>query len=169
MTSGRFATSGLGALAAIALSVSLAAAQGLDQVRAQLPAFSSGAEGQKADLHLYYPSANVMVKIEVSAEPALFTDAEFGYAVGDFGSVVAEVLAQTWYQGYEQSAVTAAAQQLEAEAKEMRQPFQPPSVTLAVAMDESGVTFTYSGKAVDGVTDVSFSTKVTWAQAIAQQ
>jgi hypothetical protein len=157
------------AIAAVTWNAAQAEAQGLDQARAQLPTFTSTAEGQRADLYVYYPSVNVMVKVEASSAPDLFTDAEFGYAVGDFGAVVSEVLAQTWYQGYDQAAITSAAQQLEAEAKEMRQPFQQPSVTLAVAMDAAGVTFTYSGKAADGVTDVSFSTKITWEQAMAQQ
>jgi hypothetical protein len=169
MIPGRSFTSVLVAIAALTWNTPQATAQGLDEAKAQLPTFTSTAEGQKADLYVYYPSVNVMVKVETSAAPDLFTDAEFGYAVGDFGSVVSEVLAQTWYQGHDQSAIASAAQQLEAEAKTMRQPFQQPGVTLAVAMDDAGVAFTYSGKAADGVTEVSFSTKVTWDQAMAQQ
>jgi len=68
---------GLAAIGMTALCISSAAGQGPDQVRAQLPNFTSGAEGQKTDPHLYYPSANAMVKIGVSAEPGL-SDAEFG-------------------------------------------------------------------------------------------
>jgi hypothetical protein len=156
-------------LALFAGSASLAVAQGLEQARAQLPRFTASAEGQTAELYVYYPSVDVMVKLETTAAPGVFSDVEFGYVVGDFHSVVSEFLASSWYSGYDEATRSSAARQLEGEAKWMRQPFQQPGATLATALDTAGVTFTYSGRAADGTGEVSFSNKWSWAEVAAQQ
>lgn len=144
-------------------------AQGLEDARARWPVFSSDAVGQKAELYVYYPSADFMVKLETTATPGLFSDVEFGYLVGDISSDLSELLAASWYQGQDVATITSAAQRLDDEAKTMRQPFQQPAATVVVAMDTVGLAFTYSGRAATGVGEVSWSIGATWAEIAAQQ
>ena len=154
-------------LAALASSSALQA-QGLEQARAQFPVFSSDAEGQASDLYAYYPSVDFMVKVETKAPAGVFSDAEFGYLVGAFHSVVTEILANGWYAGHDEATLAVVAATLEAEAKTMKQPFQPPTTTLSMIFDTSGITFTLSGQSPEGAGEVSFTTKMTWEETLAQ-
>jgi hypothetical protein len=167
MTLFRFSTISTLILGVFVSSTAVAQAQGIEDAKAKLPVFTTEAVGQKAEQHIYYPSVNVMVKIEATAISGLFSEVEFGYLVGDFESVVAQILAEAWYSGYDEASIAGAARQLQDEAKTMRQPFQPPVVTLSVALDAAGVTFTYKGRTPEG-SEVSTSFNLTWAQIVAQ-
>ncbi len=134
-----------------------------------MPVFTSGTDGHTAELYVYYPSVDFMVKLETTAAPDVFTDVEFAYLVGEFHSVVTEFLTSAWYSDLDEVTMASVAQQLEDDAKPMRQPFQRPGASLAVGLDSSGIIFTYAGQAADGAAEVSFSAKMTWAEVMAQQ
>ncbi len=159
---------GLVAFTVLGLSGQVAWAQGLEEARNELPVFSSGDEGQRAELYVYYPSVDYMVELEMTSEFGLFSDIEFGYLVGGVHSFVNDFLVSAWYGNLDEASMAAAVQQLEEEAKPMQKPFQQPGAKLAVAFDESGVGFTYSGQATEGGAEVSFSAKMTWAEVMAQ-
>ena len=96
MNESRFVSAALFALMLIA-SGTQAFGQGLREARRQLPVFKADEQGQHAQLFVYYPSVDAVVKLEVAADPGVFSDSEFGYLVGDMHSEVSGVLASAWY------------------------------------------------------------------------
>ncbi len=154
-------------LAALIASPPALQAQGLEDAKAKLPSFTPTAEGYRAELYMYYPSADLMMKLEASAAAGLFSDFELGYLVGSLEVIASQFLANAWYGDYDEATIASAAQQLYSEAKTMKQAFQPAKATFGVAMDAAGLTVNFAGVAADGVTMVSTSVKLTWAEVLA--
>lgn len=138
------------------------------ELRQQLPTFQTTEDEHRAELHVFFPSVNVMAKLESRAASDVFTPEEFGYLVGEFHSVIASVLAESLYPQEDARTLASVRDQLEAEAKPMRRPFQKPDVVFGMALDRKGLQLEVSGQSAERG-EYSFTTEWTWAQILARQ
>jgi hypothetical protein len=129
----------------VLLGASQARAQGLDKLKQEFPAFELGEDGQSSVWYVFLPTQDIMVKLEVSAEPGVFSNTEFGYLAGGLAEDVPEMVVEAlWSEDLDDNGKTLAAKVIEDEAKTMRVPFQDVDMGFAFDMDSLGLDWRFT-------------------------
>lgn len=124
------------------------------------PAFKIQGCKYAAQIYSYSKTANLMIKLSLTADTSLCTPTEFGYFMGSLESTLLPTVISEYYTkayGEEEAA------QLDlSDMQSMRTPFEKPKMEISLEMTENGVSYTLLTRASGQ--EVSVKQSTTWKE-----